>query len=73
MAFDYSRLMGKIVEKYNTQANFAAAIGLSEHTVSVKLGNKVGWKQGEILEAANLLGIEHSEIPSYFFTLKVQY
>ena len=30
MVFDYSKLSGRIVEKFGTQYNFAIAMGLSE-------------------------------------------
>ena len=36
MPFDFSKLSGKIVEKYGTQYNFAKAMGLSEHSLSTK-------------------------------------
>lgn len=72
MAYDYSRLLGKIVEKYGTQAKFASAMGLSEHTISKKLNVVIGWKQSEILKACDLLGIPFNEVGDYFFTLKVQ-
>ena len=40
MPFDFSKLSGKIVEKYGTQYNFAKAMGISEHSLSNKLNNK---------------------------------
>lgn len=36
MAFDYSKLDGKITEICKTRGNFAAAMGISEHTISAK-------------------------------------
>lgn len=45
MCYDYSRLSGKIVEKYGTQYNFAIAMKLSERSLSLKLNGKVGWKR----------------------------
>lgn len=69
--FDYSKLLGKIVEVFGTQGNFAQAIGLSENTLSRKLNNKVDWKVSEINKAVEELGIERVEIPLYFFTPKV--
>ncbi|BDP83376.1 hypothetical protein EfmAA610_05860 [Enterococcus faecium] len=41
MSFDYSKLSGKIVEKYGTQYNFSIALGLSERSLSLKLNNRV--------------------------------
>lgn len=72
MAYDYSKLLGRIIEKYGTQANFAAAMNLSERSLSLKLNSKVGWKQTEIAKACSLLGLSGADIPQYFFTLKVQ-
>ncbi len=72
MAYNYRRLLGRIVEKFDTQAKFSKALGISERSLSLKLTNKVPFKQPEITNAAGLLGIPEEEIPSYFFTLEVQ-
>lgn len=72
MPYDYSKLSGKIVEVYGTQARFAEAMGLSERSISLKLNGKVPWKQPEIVRACEMLGIELTEMPAYFFTMKVQ-
>lgn len=72
MTKDFSRLSGKIVEKYGTQYNFAIAIGLSERSLSQKLNNRVGWRDEEIERAIQLLGLDINDIPAYFFTKVVQ-
>lgn len=72
MAYDYSKLNGRIVEKCGTQAVFADRMGLSERTVSLKLNNKVAWKQPEMQKAAVILEFQETEIQTYFFTMKVQ-
>ncbi len=72
MAYDYSKLNGRIIEKCGTQAVFAERMGLSERTISMKLNNKIAFKQPEIQKALEVLGLESSEIQAYFFTLKVQ-
>lgn len=72
MAYDYSKLLGRIIEKYGTQTKFAGAMGLSERSLSLKLNGKVGFKQNEIVKACSLLEIAEIDIPEYFFTLKVQ-
>lgn len=72
MAYDYSALLGKIVQKFHTQYNFAHAIGLSERTVSLKLNCKIPWKQNEIVKACQVLGIDDNDIPAYFFARKAQ-
>lgn len=72
MAYDYSKLNGRIVEKCGTQAVFADRMGLSERTVSLKLNNKVAWKQPEMQKAAVILEFPETGIQTYFFTMKVQ-
>jgi len=72
MYFDYSALDGKITEYFKTRTKFAKALGLSERSLSLKLNNKVGWKQKEIIKAAELLNIDEKQIPLYFFTIEVQ-
>ena len=72
MAYDYRKLKGRIVEIYGKQQLFALAMGWSERTYSLKLSNRVFWKQPEITQAAKLLKIKESEIQQYFFTTKVQ-
>lgn len=70
MSFDYSKLLGRIVEKYGTQYNFAIAIGLSERSLSLKLNHKVPWKDVEIYKALELLEISEDRIFEYFFSAK---
>ncbi len=72
MSYDYSKLNGKIVEKCRTQAVFAKKMGLSERSISLKLNNKVSWKQEEMQKAAEILDFSNSEIQTYFFTMNVQ-
>lgn len=72
MPYNYSKLSGRITEKYGTQFRFAEAVGLSERSVSLKLNGRAGWKQCEIVRVCELLGISSNEIAAYFFTLKVQ-
>lgn len=69
MPYNYSKLLGRITEKFGTQGSFAEAISLSERTVSLKLNGKVGWKQSEIAKACELLNIKAKDIHDYFFAL----
>lgn len=70
--FDYSKLRGKIIEKYGSQSNFAKKMKLSERTISLKMSGKVEWKQSEICNAVTLLELKDEDICPYFFTLKVK-
>ena len=71
MLFDFSRLRGRIVEKYGTCDNFAAAMGHSKVWLSSRLNNTVQWRASEIRSAAAMLGIPDEAIPAYFLNLKV--
>lgn len=70
MEYNYSKLKGRIVEKFETQQKFAAAMEWSERTLCLKLSNKVFWKQPEISKAAVLLEIQVNDIHKFFFTLQ---
>lgn len=72
MAFDYSKLNGRIVEKCGSQGNFARQMELSERSISLKLNNKTSWKQLEIQKALEVLGLKTNQIKDYFFVPKVQ-
>lgn len=70
--FDYCELRGKVIARFKTQGVFAAKMGMSERSISLKLSGKRDWKQREIEKACELLDIEKSDIPSYFFSAYVQ-
>lgn len=72
MAFDYSKLRGKIIEVFGTQYNFAKEMKWSERTLSLKMRGLVPWKQSDICKAIELLHLTESDISTYFFTPKVQ-
>ncbi len=72
MSYDYSKLSGLIIEKYGSRSAFSKALGISERSLSLKLNNKVGFRQIEIEKSCKLLGINKNEIAKYFFNLKVQ-
>lgn len=69
MPYNYSKLLGRIVEKVGTQGAFAEKMELSERSVSLKLNGKTGWKQAEIARACVILEIRDEEIHSYFFAI----
>ena len=72
MAYDYSRLLGRIKEIFGTNGAFAQAMGVSERTMSLKTNNLRGWKQQEMEKACVLLRIDVADIGDYFFKRKVQ-
>lgn len=72
MVYDYSKLEGKIVEKFGTRESFAKAMGITSKSISDKLNNKTIWKQPEISKAKDLLSISGTETDAYFFKYKVQ-
>lgn len=71
MIFDFSRLRGRIVEKYGTCDSFAAAMNHSKVWLSSRLNNLVQWRADEMRAAAALLDIPPEEIPAYFLNPKV--
>ena len=70
--FDYSRLKGRIIEKFGNYGEFASAMGWSLATNGKKLSCKVMWQQDDIMKAINLLGLKISDIPDYFFAYIVK-
>lgn len=73
MAFDFSKLRGRIIEKFGSCDRFAAAMGRSKVWLSSRLNNVVQWRSAEMREAALLLEIPLEEIPVYFLTPKVPF
>lgn len=67
MNYDYSKLKGRIKEKYGTQENFAKAIGKTQTTTSFKINGKRLWNQEEIIKAIELLDLSKDDIVEYFF------
>lgn len=73
MEFDFSKLSGRIVEKYGTRSAFAAEMGYSESMLSYRLNNRINFDTEEIYNIClpEHLDIPAQEIPAYFFTPKV--
>lgn len=66
----YSKLRGRIVEKFGSQAAFAAVLGWREALLSAKLNNKSKWEFSEVMKVCELLEIPLSEAHLYFFCAK---
>lgn len=69
--FDYSRLRGKIVERYKTLKNFADETHQSVSSVNLRINGIREFKSTDIFNWANYLGIPDSEISDYFFAKNV--
>lgn len=63
----YPKLDGKITEVFGARKVFAAKMGISENSVSSKMRGRFPWKPAEILKACEILGIDTSEVTTYFF------
>lgn len=70
MEFDYSKLRGRIVEKYGTIGNFCDEFGITQTAMSDKLNNRARFKQTDIMRIVSMLDIDFAKIPEYFFTEK---
>lgn len=72
MEFDRRRLLGRIIEKFGTQRDFANAAGIPASSVSNKLSNKVGISSEDIYLwcSEDLLDIPVEQIGVFFFTPK---
>lgn len=69
--YDYSKLRGRIVEKYGTITAFTKAIKCSNVTVSRKLNGATSFSQEDVELWGDALGIAPQEYGLYFFTRKV--
>ena len=65
--YNYSKLLGKIKEMYDTQEKFALALGIGRVSLSQRLNGKLEFSQNEILKSCELLKIKKKDIPLYFF------
>lgn len=72
MAYDYSKLKGRIVEKYGTQAALAKELEWSERTLSLKMTGKIVFTQKDIENMIRVLDIKRKDIQAYFFVVDVQ-
>ena len=74
MAFDFSKLRGRIIERFGSCAAFARAVGLPESSISARLNNRVKIASEEIMHWSQpeLLDIPLQEVHAYFLTPKVR-
>lgn len=67
MAKDSSKLVGRIIEKYNTRKIFAKEIGMDPAALSRRLKFESEWSLEEALQASEKLEIPLEEVGIYFF------
>ena len=72
MIRDFSKLVGRIIEKYGTRAAFGTAMGMNPEQLSRRLNNRTQFSADEMMLALDLLSIPPEEIYVYFFTPKVR-
>jgi len=69
--FDYSKLKGRIVEKYGCISRFVDEFGCTMQNFSLKLNNKVQFSQKDVIRIVGMLDIAITEIGEYFFREQV--
>lgn len=69
--YDYSKLRGRIVEKFGTLLNFSEHISISRVALSNKLSSATDISREDMEEWGNLLDIAPEDYHLYFFTKKV--
>lgn len=71
MAFDYSKLRGRIVEKFGSISAFSEAYGITSVSMSMKLNGKIAFSQDDIMKMSKseFLDIQPNEIHEYFFAV----
>lgn len=73
MKYNFDKLKGKIKEVFNTQNDFAEAMGIAPNTLSSKLNNQFDFSSNEISKAVDLLKINSAEEAwTIFFTKQVE-
>lgn len=72
MGFDFSKLIGRIAEKFGTRKAFCEKAGIPESALSCRLSNKIRFTVDEIYRIIqpDCLDINPAEISVYFFTPK---
>lgn len=71
MALDYSKLRGRIVEKFGTIKAFSEAYGITNVSMSKKLNGKTAISPDDITKMSlpEFLDIQPKEYHEYFFKL----
>lgn len=67
MAKTYSKLRGRITEKFGSQKEFAKYLKKTEQTIGAKLNGRSDFSQSDIIEWCDALDITALDIGNYFF------
>jgi len=68
--YDYSKLRGRIVEKFGTNTSFFKSLDITPVQGSKKLNGKAGFSQDDMVEWSRLLELDLQDIGPFFCTLK---
>lgn len=71
MAYDYSKLIGRMAELNISRDDLAAAIGVSRSALYHKMRSDTEFTQDEIKACVKTLNLDQIDIPQYFFMVKV--
>lgn len=66
MRFDYIRLRARIREKLGSDVVFAARLGISKTSLSLRLNNQLHFSQRDIYNSMRILQIRPDEVGAYF-------
>jgi len=72
IVFDFSKLKGRIIEKFGTLSKFAEVAHINRSALSSRLKNKTKWPPDDVIRVCDedLLDIPPEQIHLYFFVLK---
>ena len=68
--YDYSRLRGRIVEKFGNNTAFFKVADITPVQGSKKLNGKAGFSQDDMVKWSGLLELDLKDIGPFFCTLK---
>ena len=69
--FDYSKLRGRIVEKFGNMNAFANEVGISQIALSRKLNNKTSITREDMINWSKVLDISIDEYGAFYFAEKL--
>jgi len=70
IAYDYSKLRGRIREVFHTETRFARELGISKVSLSGKLNGRQNFTLNEISKMSQIFNLKEKEMFEYFFHLK---